>query len=92
GEPYLAGTARPAVARLSAATADEIGCADGDPVRIWTERGDLRLPVAVTEMPDRVVWVPLNSAGPVYRMLGAAAGAIVGISAMNRREAERDRP
>ncbi len=90
GEPHLAGTARPAVARLSAATAEEIGCADGDPVRIWTERGKLRLPVAVTEMPDRVVWVPLNSAGPVHRVLGATPGAIVGIEAVNRRDAERD--
>ncbi|MGK2866772.1 MAG: NADH-quinone oxidoreductase subunit G [Mycobacterium sp.] len=80
GEPHLAGTARPAVARLSAATASEIGCSDGDQVHISTARGELRLPVEVTEMPDRVVWVPLNSAGSaVHRTLGAVVGSIVGI-------------
>ena len=63
GEPYLAGTARPPVARLSAATAAEIGVADGDLVTVSTERGAITLPLAVTEMPDRVVWLPLNSAG-----------------------------
>ncbi len=79
GEPHLAGTARPAVARLSAATASEIGCADGAPVRVRTDRGELSLPVAVTEMPDRVVWVPLNSAGSVHRLLGATVGDTVRI-------------
>ena len=39
GEPHLAGTARPPVARLSAATAAEIGAADGDPVTVSTDRG-----------------------------------------------------
>ncbi|AHC24795.1 MULTISPECIES: NADH-quinone oxidoreductase subunit G [Mycobacteriaceae] len=82
GEPHLAGTARPAVARLSAVTAAEIGCAEGDPVRISTDRGAVDLPVTITEMPDRVVWVPLNAAGaPVYRTLEAPLGGIVGIEA-----------
>ena len=36
GEPYLAGTARTPVARLSAATAAEIGAADGDSVTVST--------------------------------------------------------
>lgn len=76
GEPHLAGTARPAVARLSAATASEIGCDEGDPVRISTDRGELMLPVEVTEMPDRVVWVPLNSAGSVHRALGAVGDIV----------------
>ena len=39
GEPYLAGTARPAVARMSAATAAEAGVADGDKVTVATEPG-----------------------------------------------------
>lgn len=83
GEPHLAGTARPAVARISAATAAEIGCADGDAVQVSTERGALTLPVAVTEMPDRVVWVPLNTAGAaVYRTLEAPLGSLVRIEAM----------
>ncbi|QVI26825.1 NADH-quinone oxidoreductase subunit G [Mycolicibacterium neoaurum] len=83
GEPHLAGTARAAVARLSAATAAEIGCAEGAPVRISTDRGTVDLPVAITEMPDRVLWVPLNTAGAaVYRTLEAPLGTIVGIEAV----------
>ncbi|MGN7780235.1 NADH-quinone oxidoreductase subunit G [Mycolicibacterium sp. 22603] len=83
GEPHLAGTARPAVARLSAATAAEIGCTEGDPVRISTDRGTVDLPVTITEMPDRVVWMPLNAAGAaVYRTLEAPLGTIVGIEAV----------
>ena len=39
GEPSLAGTARPAVARMSAATAAEAGVADGDKVTVATDRG-----------------------------------------------------
>ena len=34
----------------------------------------------VTDMPDRVVWLPLNSPGSaVHRELGVTAGSIVGI-------------
>ncbi len=39
GEPHLAGTARPAVVRLSAATAAEIGGADGDLVTVAPTAG-----------------------------------------------------
>src|ERR1700704_2506157 len=55
GEPYLAGTAHPAVARLSATTAGEIGAAEGDLVTVSTDRGEITLPLAVTEMADRVL-------------------------------------
>jgi NADH-quinone oxidoreductase subunit G len=80
GEPYLAGTARPPVARLSAATADEIGTADGDLVTVRTPRGVVTLPVVITEMPDRVVWLPLNSPGSaVHQRLGVTTGAVVSI-------------
>lgn len=82
GEPYLAGTAPTPVARLSAATAAEIGAVHGDPVTIRTDRGAVTLPLAVTEMADRVVWLPLHSPGSaVYRQLGAVAGAVVSIGA-----------
>jgi NADH-quinone oxidoreductase subunit G len=78
GEPHLAGTAKSAVARLSAATAAEIGVADGAHVVIGTERGSLTLPLVVTEMPDRVVWVPTNSVGStVRRTLAADSGVVV---------------
>ena len=71
GEPHLAGTARPPVARLSAATAAEIGAADGDSVTVRTDRGAITLPLEITDMPDRVVWLPLNSPGiAVHAQLG----------------------
>jgi NADH-quinone oxidoreductase subunit G len=80
GEPYLAGTARPPVARLSAATAGGIGAADGDLVTVSTDRGGITLPLAVTEMADGVVWLPLNSPGSaVHQQLGVTAGAVVSI-------------
>jgi NADH-quinone oxidoreductase subunit G len=81
GEPYLAGTAHRAVARLSATTAADVGVADGEPVTVSTARGALTVPAAVTAMPDRVVWLPANSAGCAVRAaLGVDAGAVVAIS------------
>jgi len=78
GEPFLAGTARPVSARLSAATAAEIGVADRDKITISTERGAITVPAEVSVMPDRVVWLPAHSAGcAVRRELGADAGALV---------------
>ena len=58
GEPSLAGTARPAVARMSAATAAEAGIADGDKVTVATDRGSVTVPVVVAPMADHVVWLP----------------------------------
>jgi NADH-quinone oxidoreductase subunit G len=58
GEPYLAGTARPVVARLSAATAAEAGVADGDKVTVATDRGSVTVPLEVVPMADHVVWLP----------------------------------
>ena len=82
GEPHLAGTARPPVARLSPATAAEIGAADGRPITVATPRGDITLPLVVTDMPDRVVWLPLNSPGcRVNPVLAATPGDVVAISA-----------
>ncbi|MFB4313711.1 NADH-quinone oxidoreductase subunit G [Actinomadura sp. 21ATH] len=97
GEPYLAGTAKPAVARLSPATAREIGAvgtAAGDAgtaatvtagtvtVTVSTARGAVTLPLEITpDLPDRVVWLPGDSAGcSLYRDLGATAGSVVKIS------------
>jgi NADH-quinone oxidoreductase subunit G len=58
GEPALAGTARPVVARMSAATAAEAGAADGDKVTVATDRGSVTVPVEVVPMADHVVWLP----------------------------------
>ncbi|MFC5184316.1 NADH-quinone oxidoreductase subunit G [Actinomadura harenae] len=79
GEPYLAGTARDAVARVSPATAEEAG-ADGE-LTVRGPRGEVTLPLVITPgMPDRVVWLPANSPGvALHADLGASAGDIVSI-------------
>ncbi|WP_300613443.1 molybdopterin-dependent oxidoreductase, partial [Trebonia sp.] len=80
GEPNLAGTARAAVARLSAATAAEVGTADGAKVTVATGRGSITVPVEITAMPDRVVWLPTNSAGgAIRRELAAGHGSLVSV-------------
>ncbi|WP_304441780.1 molybdopterin dinucleotide binding domain-containing protein, partial [Mycobacterium sp. 1165178.9] len=82
GEPHLAGTAREPVARLSADTAAEIGAADGDAVTVSTSHGSISLPLVITDMPDRVVWLPVNSPGSaVHRQLGVSVGSTVKIGA-----------
>ncbi|BBY48819.1 NADH-quinone oxidoreductase [Mycolicibacterium arabiense] len=70
GEPHLAGTARPAVARLSPASAEAIGALDGDPVVV---AGAVTLPLEITAMPDGVVWAPLG-------LVAAQPGSVVGIT------------
>lgn len=84
GEQFLAGTAHTAEVRLSEATAIEIGASEGElvTVRSMSEsiHGAITLPLRITEMPDRVVWVPLRSAGSeVHQQLGPALGQLVRI-------------
>jgi NADH-quinone oxidoreductase subunit G len=82
GDEYLGGTARPPVVRLNKAAAEALGVAEGEAVTVGTARGALTLPVAITEMPDGVVWLPTNSPGAtVRRSLGATSGAVVKVSA-----------
>jgi len=77
-EPYLAGTARIVVARMSAATADANDLAGGLPVSVSTDRGEVTAPMLVTDMPDGVVWLPTNSGGvQVRRSLAAGNGSRV---------------
>ncbi|KJR05001.1 molybdopterin dinucleotide binding domain-containing protein, partial [Gordonia sihwensis] len=65
---------------LSAATAAEIGAADGERVVVSTDHGAIALPLTVTDLPDRVVWLPMNSPGSrVCPILEAEPGAIVTI-------------
>lgn len=78
GEPHLAGTARPAKARISAETAKTAGISAGDSVRILSDTGSLTFPVEITAMVDQVVWVPTNAVGlPVRSKLGVEAGQVV---------------
>jgi NADH-quinone oxidoreductase subunit G len=80
GEPNLAGTARTPVVRMSASTAAELYLTEGDPVEVSSERGSITLPMAVSDLPDRVVWLPVNSPGSaVRRDLAAGSGEIVRI-------------
>ena len=80
GEPFLAGTARPPLALMSAATAAQAGAVDGGKVTVATAAGAVTVPVQVTDMPDQVVWLPANSAGcAARRELGAGHGSRVTI-------------
>jgi NADH-quinone oxidoreductase subunit G len=82
GEPFLAGTAPRAVARLSATDAERLGVVDGDPVAVSSARGSVTVPVLVTDrMVDGVVWLPTNSVGCAVRTeLGVEAGAPVDVA------------
>jgi NADH-quinone oxidoreductase subunit G len=78
GDEHLAGTAKPVRARVSAATAEAIGVADGDLLSVSTERGALVVPVAIDDVVDGAVWLPTNARGCAVRAsLGAAAGSTV---------------
>ncbi|MFJ6062898.1 NADH-quinone oxidoreductase subunit G [Streptomyces tendae] len=80
GDEALAGTRHAARARLSAATAAEAGVKDGDVLAVTGPAGAVEFPLQVTEMPDRVVWLPLNSAGTgVASDAGVLPGTLVRI-------------
>ncbi|MGW0969739.1 NADH-quinone oxidoreductase subunit G [Streptomyces sp. NPDC002516] len=80
GDEALAGTRHAARACVSAATAAEAGVKDGDLIAVTGPAGALELPLRITEMPDRVVWLPLNSTGGgVASDTGALPGALVRI-------------
>jgi NADH-quinone oxidoreductase subunit G len=85
GEDNLAGTAKTARGLLSAATAAEIGAEAGDQLVVSTERRSVRVPLAIADLPDRVVWLPTNARGcAVRRSLAAASGALVSIAVGSR--------
>ncbi|KRB43675.1 NADH-quinone oxidoreductase subunit G [Terrabacter sp. Root181] len=82
GEPFLAGTAPLAVARLSAASAAGLGLGEGDHVTVSGPAGSVTLPAVVTEgMVDGVVWVPTNAKDCSIRSgLGTDAGGRVHVT------------
>ncbi|TFV76967.1 NADH-quinone oxidoreductase subunit G [Blastococcus sp. CT_GayMR19] len=81
-EPELAGTARPPVARLGVEAAARLGLVDGDRLTVSGEIGSVTLPVRITPMPDRVVWLPMRSPGSEVRThLGTGPGGVVRLSA-----------
>jgi NADH-quinone oxidoreductase subunit G len=78
GEPYLAGSAQPVVARVSPATAAAAGVSDGDKVTVATQAGSVTVPVDIGPMADGAVWLPTASAGSAVRAdLGAVHGSRV---------------
>ncbi|MCX5123253.1 NADH-quinone oxidoreductase subunit G [Streptomyces sp. NPDC002812] len=80
GDEALAGTRHEASARLSAATAAETGVKNGDVLAVTGPAGSVELPLRITEMPDRVVWLPMNSTGSgVLADAGARPGDLVRI-------------
>ena len=89
-EPFLAGTRSEPVALLSETTAKEIGATSGSSVTVSTGGGSITLPLRVTDMPERVVWLPTKSTGShVYESLGVGAGDVVRLSISR---AEHDKP
>jgi len=83
GEPYLAGTGRTSVARMSAATAAEHKVGAAVTIK-GAHRTVVELPVAITDMADGVVWVPTKSPGSwVARDLGVEPGGNVTVQGVN---------
>ncbi|SDE33747.1 NADH dehydrogenase subunit G [Blastococcus fimeti] len=77
-EPELSGTARRPVVRLAAEAAARLGVAENELVTVTGPSGSVTLPLAVTPMPDHVVWLPMRSPGSEVRTgLGAGPGAVV---------------
>jgi NADH-quinone oxidoreductase subunit G len=80
-EPELAGTARQPVARIGTDAAARLGLADGDRLTVSGATGSVTLPVRITAMPDRVVWLPMRSPGSEIRTdLGSGPGGVVRLS------------
>jgi NADH-quinone oxidoreductase subunit G len=78
GDEYLAGTARPARARVGKRTAKKVGVATGDSIAVNTDAGAIVVPVEVVTMPEGVVWLPTNVRGCAVRAtLGAQHGSPV---------------
>ena len=81
GEPFLAGTARADLARVSAATANRLGLADGAEVTVTAGGGSVRMPLAVSQMLDDVVWVPARTGRkPLATVLRARHGDTVTVT------------
>jgi NADH-quinone oxidoreductase subunit G len=81
-EPALAGTARRPYVRVNAATADRLGLVEGRDASVRSDRGTITLQVALSDLPDGVVWLPTCSPGSHVRpTLGVGHGDLVGVSA-----------
>ncbi|MDN4471409.1 NADH-quinone oxidoreductase subunit G [Demequina zhanjiangensis] len=78
GEPYLAGTGRATVARVSKATAKAAGFSEGAITVTGATGESISVPAVITDMVDGVVWLPTKSPGSwVAQELGVAPGTVV---------------
>ncbi|MDP1877637.1 MAG: NADH-quinone oxidoreductase subunit G [Actinomycetota bacterium] len=78
GEPHLAATARPVVARMSAATARGLGGS----VTLSGPKGSITVAVEIADVVDGAVWLPMNSPGcHVHADLGVGEGDEIRLSA-----------
>lgn len=84
-EVALRRTARPAVARMSPATAAAFGI--GEMCLIEAPGSSQLLPVQLTEMVDGVVWVPMNPGEP--GRLGVVPGSIVTLTPASSDEGDQ---
>jgi NADH-quinone oxidoreductase subunit G len=85
GEPFLAGTAPRAAAKVSPTTAASLGVVDGDTVSVVAGDSTVTVPVVVTEMADHVVWLPTNSEGCDLRgTLADAPGIRVSVTKVGK--------
>ncbi|WIY83128.1 NADH-quinone oxidoreductase subunit G [Propionimicrobium sp. PCR01-08-3] len=67
--------------RISQATAEQLGAADGTTVTISTQAGSVELPAEITaSMVDDVVWAPTNSGAELLRLLHVRPGERVQVS------------
>ncbi|MEZ7898473.1 MAG: NADH-quinone oxidoreductase subunit G [Flaviflexus sp.] len=80
-EPHLAGTAHRAIARISPATAEALGVGRDSKITVTGPAGSITVPVVLSHMPDRVVWLPKKSPACHVADLGAAPGGIVSLAA-----------
>ena len=80
GEENLAGTARKAVAVISAARATSLGVKSGELLTIANERGSITVPAHIANISDDKVWLPRNSQdSQTIVTFGAAEGCLVSV-------------
>lgn len=78
GATDMQAAGRASFARISPETAQEFGISAGSAIKLKTDSGQIQLPVVLTKMPQRVVWVPECSArSHVHESLGVTSGALV---------------
>ncbi|MDO5746224.1 MAG: NADH-quinone oxidoreductase subunit G [Actinomycetaceae bacterium] len=81
GAKKLAGTARQSVIRLGLSTAQAIGVTSGDSVTVSNGKNSLTLPLVISDLPDRVVWLPeLSRDCHVHETLGVGHGSVVSLA------------